>query len=191
MIEPTRRIGRFMPLVIGPATAFVRAGVGSARVVVGDAQQQREQHEVGDERRTAVRDERQRDAGERDHPRDAADDEERLQADDGREPGGEQLRERAQASTAIRNALPTSSMNADDDADGADEPELLADRGEHEVGRRVRDLSRAAEAEPGAGEAARSEREPRLDRSGSRLSAGRCHGSSQLSTRTCTWPNDL
>ena len=41
-------------------------------------------------------------------------------------------------------------------------PELLADRGEHEVGRRVRDLLRVPEAEAGAGEAAGAEREHRL-----------------------------
>ena len=62
-----------------------------ARRVVGDAQQDREQREVGDERRSAVRDERQRDAGERDHAGDAADDEERLEAEDRRDAGGEQL----------------------------------------------------------------------------------------------------
>ena len=45
-------------------------------------------------------------------------------------------------------------------AERADEAELLADRGEHEVGRRVRDQVRAAEPEPGAGEAAGAERVP-------------------------------
>ena len=47
------------------------------------------------ERRAAVGDERQRHAGERDHARDAADDHERLHAEDGGEPGREELGERS------------------------------------------------------------------------------------------------
>ncbi len=55
----------------------------------------RDDHEVGDQRRPAVRDERQRHAGQGDHPDHAADDHEGLHPDDGGEAGGEQLRERA------------------------------------------------------------------------------------------------
>ena len=47
---------------------FIRLRVASLALalLVRDAQQDREQREVRDERRPAVRDERQRDAGERD-----------------------------------------------------------------------------------------------------------------------------
>ena len=101
---PTRRIARFTASTVragtatssaaAPVRAVAPARLSALDVVVGDAQQQRDDHEVGDERRPAVRDERQRDAGERDHADDAADDDERLDADDRGEPGGEQLRER-------------------------------------------------------------------------------------------------
>src|SRR6185295_1102316 len=46
---------------------------------VGDQQQQRQQDEVGDDRAAAVADEGQGDAGQRDHPGDAADDDEGLE----------------------------------------------------------------------------------------------------------------
>src|ERR1700710_2326252 len=49
--------------------------------------------EVGDDRAAAIADEGQGDAGQRDHPGDAADDDEGLDREDGGEPGREQLRE--------------------------------------------------------------------------------------------------
>ena len=58
---------------------------------------------------------------------------------------------------AIRNALPTRSMNAMTIADRAEQTELLTDRGEDEVGRRDGDDVGAAEPEPGALEPATAE----------------------------------
>ena len=53
---------------------------------VGDDEQQREEHEVHDDRGSAVGDERQRDPGERDHARDPSDDHEHLQREDRAKP---------------------------------------------------------------------------------------------------------
>ena len=134
-----------------------------ARVLVGHAQEQREDDEVGDERRAAVRHERQRDAGERDHPRDAADDDERLEAEDRGEARGEELRERAGRLDRDAEPAPDDEQEADDERDRADEAELLADGGEDEVGRRVGDAIGDAEADALAVDAAGGEGVPRLD----------------------------
>ena len=60
---------------------------------VGDAQQQRDHDPVGHERRPAVGEERRGQAGQRDQPGDAADDDEHLQRHRERQAGGEQLAE--------------------------------------------------------------------------------------------------
>ena len=75
------------------------------------------------------------------------------------------------------------------DRDRAEQPELLADRGEDEVGRRVGDLLRVAEPEPGAGEPAGAEREHRLHDLEALAVRVADHGSIQVTTRSCTWPN--
>ena len=142
---------------------IVRAPVARSRAVVGDAQQDREQREVGDERRAAVGDERQRDAGERDHACHAADDQERLEAEDRRDARREELRERPGRVGRDAERAADEQHERGDDADRADEAELLADRGEHEVGRGVGDEVGAAEPEPGAADAAGAERVLRLD----------------------------
>src|SRR5688572_5227180 len=61
--------------------------------VVRDDEQEPDEDEVGHDARTAVGDEGQRDPGQRDQPRDAADDDERLDRERRAEPDGEQLRE--------------------------------------------------------------------------------------------------
>ena len=70
-----------------------RRGLG----VMGNTQQQRQQDVVGDQRRSAVGDEGQGDAGQGDQPGHAADDDEGLDPEDQRQPGGQQLLERTVA----------------------------------------------------------------------------------------------
>src|SRR5688572_15006720 len=94
--SPTRRMARFT-VASSPADRHrgpARLRLGARRGLVGDAQQQRHDHEVGDQGRATVGDERQRDAGEGDETGHAAEDEEGLDREDGGEPGGEQLGER-------------------------------------------------------------------------------------------------
>src|SRR5437773_4887137 len=66
---------------------------GRLRRPGGHPDEEREQDEVRQQARASVRDERQRDAGERDHACHAAHDDERLHAEDRGETGGEQLPE--------------------------------------------------------------------------------------------------
>ena len=121
-----------------------RGSAGSSRLagrprwpsggVVGDAQEEREQHVVGDERRPAVGHERQRDAGEGQHADDAGDDDERLHADQHGEPGREQALERHLGAQRDAQAGADHQQVGDQHRAGADEAELLADGGEDEVG---------------------------------------------------------
>ena len=106
---------------------------------VRDEQEQREQDEVRDDARAAVGDERERDPGQRDHAQDAADDDEGLQREAERQSGGEQLREAVVGQQ--RNAHPTRDEEHEDEQQpgGADEAELLRDRGVDEVGVEERD----------------------------------------------------
>ena len=126
----------------------------SAGAVVADAHQQRQQHVVAEQRRAAVADERQRDAGERQEPGDAAHDDERLQAEERGEPGGEQLLEGVVGAQGDAQPGADHEQEADEDRRGAEQPELLADGGEDEVGLDHRDALGVAEAEAGAADAA-------------------------------------
>ena len=65
-------------------------------------------------RAAAVAHERQRDAGERDEPRDAADDDEGLQAEGGRQAGGEQLGEAVGRPDGDAEAAPAEEQVAED-----------------------------------------------------------------------------
>ena len=88
-----------------------------------------------------VRDERQRDAGQRHEPEDAADDDERLQREAEAEPGGEQLREAVLRDQG--DAHPARRARGREEHRGrADQPELLRDRRVDEVGLEVRDQPR-------------------------------------------------
>ena len=95
------------------------------------------------------------------------------------------------ASIAIAVRAADEQHERGDDADRADEPELLTDRREHVVGRRERDEPRLAEAEAGARDAARTERVPTLHGLEPVRRSAFGHGLVQLSTRTRTWPNAL
>ena len=87
-----------------------------------------------------------------------------LEADDRRDAGREELGERTHRVDCDPVAhCRRSSMNADDHADRAEQPELLTDRGEDEVGGGVRDLVGVPEPEPRTREPAGAERVPRLD----------------------------
>ena len=118
--HPARRFGRFTP---GP---------------VGDQQQQRQQHEVGDDRAAAVADEGQGDAGQRDHPGDAADDHEGLDREDRGQPGRQQLREAVAGQQRDLEAAGGDQQVDEDDAAGAEQAELVDDQRVDRVGLRRR-----------------------------------------------------
>ena len=121
---------------------------------IGQPEQERQQDVVDEQRRAAVRHERQGDAGQRhqlDHP---ADDDERLHTHDRRETGGQQLLEGAVGANRDPEAGADQEQVRHQDRGGTDQPHLLGDRGEDEVVLRLWHLVGGATAEPGAGDAA-------------------------------------
>ncbi len=127
-----------------------------------DPDQQREQDEVRHQARPPVRDEGQRDPGERDDPGDAGHDDERLEGDHGRQAHGQQLAEPVLAGDGRLEPPADEHDVAQQDRRGAEQAELLADRGEDEVGLRVRDQARVALAETRPPDAPGAQREHRL-----------------------------
>ena len=134
-----------------------RHGRCGASCGVADAQQQCDQRPVGHQRRAALRQERRRQAGQRDQPGHAADDDEDLEAEREREPDGEQLAERRPAP-----AVPCLQPARDQDGvqheqrHQSGEPELLAGRRDDEVGLGGRARARGGPAaDPGAEDPAR------------------------------------
>ena len=121
---------------------------------VGDEQQQREQDEVRDDRRPAVGDERQRDAGQRDELRDAADDDEDLQREHGGQAGREQLGERVRRDHRGLEAALDDQQVDEQHRGAAEQPELVDDDREDEVRvRRGQDRRRVAELDDRLAEA--------------------------------------
>ena len=92
------------------------------------------------------------------------------------------------ARMAMRRPAPTMSRNADEDRGGAEQAELLADGGEDEVGLDGGDALRAARGRCRCRSGRRRRRRTAPARSGSRRRRRSDQGSSQMSTRSCTWP---
>ena len=92
-----------------------------------------DQHEVGDQRRAAVRHERQGYAGQRHQPHDAAHDDERLHADEGGEAHGEQALEPVARAQGDAQAGADDQHEGDEHGGGAQQAQLLDDGGEDEV----------------------------------------------------------
>ena len=129
---------------------------------VADPDEQRHQHEVGDQGRAAVGQERRRQPGQREQAGDAAEDDEHLPGDRERQPGGQQLAEGV-AHDQRRPQAPLDQDQVDDDhRDEPEQAELLADGGGDEVALGHRHLVGAPAAEAGAEEAAGAEAEQRL-----------------------------
>ena len=135
--------------------------LGAGALVAG-AQQQGERDEGREQRRAAVAHEGQRDAGQRDEPRDAADDDERLQRDRRDEADRGERRHVGLRARSGREAADREHEEAQHDRRRAEQPELLADRREDEVGRDERDARGQPLPEPDADQPARREREERL-----------------------------
>src|SRR3972149_2828579 len=118
-----------------------------------------------EQRRAAERDERQRQALRRQEPGDDAQVHDRLGGDEDRDPQRQVRAEGLGGAEPDPQAAPREHDEQADDRQGADEPELLADDREDEVGVRLGQveelLARAADALPE--EAPVAEREPRLD----------------------------
>ena len=141
---------------------------GRLDAAVRQGEQQPDDERVREQRRAAVRDERQRDARQRHELEVARRDDERLDADHEAETRGEQRPEvvgrrgrDAQAALDHHEVEP-------EDRQHPDQPQLLAQRGEREVGvdrgnRHLPADHRQAAAEPRADQAAARERVQRLD----------------------------
>ena len=117
------------------------------------------------ERRAAVRHERQRDAGDRHDPHHHPDVDDELEQDHRGHPGREHRAERVARPPAGDEDPPQEQREQDEQHQAADEPELLGEHGEHEVGRldrqevalRLRAVGQAASEPP-----ARADRDLRL-----------------------------
>ena len=145
-----------------------RSAGAAARRPVGQRQQQPDDDGVRQQRRAAVADERQRDAGQREELEVAGRDDERLDADD----EGEAGREDRPEVVGGRGADPQPALDDDEvqaeDREHADQPELLAEGREREVGVDRGDRQPAADhrqavAQPRPDQAAARERVERLD----------------------------
>ena len=146
---PLRRDSRGAPAA-GPARPSAARG-GRARrwwrldAAVRERQQQPDDDRVGEQRRPAVADERQRDAGQRDELEVAGGDDERLDPDDQRQAGREQRPEVVgRGRRDAQAALDDDEIEAEDGED-PDQAELLAEGGEREVGVDLRDRQPAAD----------------------------------------------
>src|SRR3954465_12891401 len=157
--SPRRRAGS-----AGDSPRTLEVGIGAVR----DEHEPRENEEVGEDARASVRDERQSDSGERDDAQDPADDDERLEREAEREARGEQLREAVTGEDRDAEAAEREDHVDEQEAGGADQPELLRERGVDEVGVQVGDdlaaarVPEGAETEPGAAHAAVRDRIERL-----------------------------
>ena len=121
---------------------------------------------------------------ERDHDPDV---DERLDAQPGRDPGGQQRPERVGRRERDPDALVGEDDEQDDDEPAPDEPELLADDREDEVVAGVRQEQPAgapalAQAEPEEARPSRARAGP--GPSGSRCPSGSAHGSIQARIRS-------
>ena len=127
----------FTTSVRASATGAGRVRLGQrAPGVVGDAQQDGDQRPVREERGAARRQERHGQAGERDDPGDPADDDEALQRHGEGQAGGEQLAEAvAGAERGAQAALHEQGVEHED-REQPDQPDLLAEARDDEVGLR-------------------------------------------------------
>ena len=130
---------------------------------VGDAHEQRQQDVVGQQGGSAVADERERHARQRHDPGDAADDHERLHADDGGEPGGQQLLEGPLGLDGDAQPAAHHQQVGDDDRRPPQQAQLLAEGGEDEVVLDLGDAAGITEPQAGAGDLAPGQRERALD----------------------------
>ncbi len=149
------------PTLLGCGVVGEVAESSGARV--GEPQQEGQDDVVGQQRGSAVADEGQGDAGQRDELDDATDDDERLEPHDRGEAGGEQLLEGVLG--AQRDAQPAADEQQvrGEHRRATEQPELLADRREDEVVLGLGHLVGGAPAQPGAEHPAVAEAVDRLD----------------------------
>ena len=120
-------------------------------------------HVVREQRRTAIGHERQRDTGQRNDTGDAADDDERLKADERGQPGGQQLFERMARAYGDAQTRRDDEEERDEDRRRSGKTQLFTDRSEDEVGFDPGHLVRPTEAESGARQTAFGHREGAFD----------------------------
>jgi hypothetical protein len=161
---------------------------GALSGILGDDQEEAGEDEVADHRGAAVGDEGQRNAGERDGLRDAADDYEGLHGEHGRQAEGEELRGVVLGEEGYLYAPVREDEEDEEQGRRAQEPQLAGDGGEDEVRLHLGDGLGEARAETRAGDAAVGDVEDALGDLEPE-SSGSDQGSSQLLTRSCTWEN--
>ena len=135
--------------------AHVRA---LARLTPRDGEHDTDCGAVGEHRRAAVAEKRRHDARQRNQPEQAARDDDSLHAHHEHNAGDEKCREVAWRAHRDPQAAPADERVERGDRRKPDPPELLAERGEHEVGVAFGNRGRAAEAGPAAPRAAGRER---------------------------------
>ena len=151
--EQRARAERRLPLTAPPPAADV------------DRLQDPHRGQVGDHRRAADRDERQRDAGDRRHADRHADVDEHLEHEREHEPAGDDRAEQVRGARDDLQPAPDDEQVEQQQDRGAEEAALLGERGEREVGRVLGQvvearLRRAGDAAPA--QAARADRGDRL-----------------------------
>jgi hypothetical protein len=117
---------------------------------VADPDQQRDQHEVGHERRPAVGQERRRQPGQWQQSRDTPEDDEHLPGDGEGQARGQQLAEGVPHDQGGAQTALDEDQVDDDHGDQAEQAEFLAHRRGDEVALRDRHLIGPAAAEAGA-----------------------------------------
>src|SRR5437773_6473651 len=130
-----------------------------------DVKEDADRDELHHEARPAVRDERQRDPGQRREPEDGRKVDRRLAADETGQAGGQPLAEGIPTLERGLQAGPCEEHIGEDERRGADEAELLADDREDHVGVRLRQVVDLLDAlpEPLAEEMSRAQADLRLD----------------------------
>ena len=130
-----------------------------------DVEQEPDEEHRDHQRAAAVADERQRDALVRDDAEHDADVEQHLDAEQQRDAEREVAAEHVARAERRADAAPHQQREQDQHGGDADVAHLLADRREDEVVVRLGHVAErlVAVAEPGAGQAARAHREPRLE----------------------------
>src|SRR4051794_35654683 len=148
---------------VPPAAISARSCRSSA--TTRDVKEHADREEGDNERRAAVRDERERDSGQRREAEHGGEVDRRLARDQGRDPGGEPLAERVLALQGEPQARVGERAVARDEDGSADEPELLADHREDHVGVRLGEVMDLLDplAEPTPEDPAGPEADLRLD----------------------------
>jgi hypothetical protein len=160
----TASAGSTCPAV--PPAAIRHAGADRCGIVARDVKEDAHRRKRDHEARAAGGDERQRDTRQRSKPEDGREIDQRLAADERRQPGRQQLAERVSAREGHAEAGIAERGKRADHGDRSDEAELLADDGEDHVRVRLGEVEELehALAEADSEDPAGAHPDHRLDR---------------------------